>query len=92
MMSGPGVIGGTIVERIVGSIDLAPTFLAIAGVEPLGDMDGKSLLPLVVSQPSEDQTSAGGSSAADRVAKPPRSCTPDPCHGVGVCLQPLNPQ
>ena len=80
MMSGPGIVGGTIVDRIVGSTDLAPTFLAIAGVVTPSDMDGKSLLPIVVSAPSVG------------VARPPKSCQPDPCNGNGVCLQPLKGQ
>ena len=34
-------------QELVGNVDLAPTFLAIAGVSPTAPMDGKSMLPLL---------------------------------------------
>lgn len=144
MMRGPGIPGGSVVSKLVGSTDLAPTFLAIAGVGKSGlptthaahcprclppvdphqlysqelgliriccllslsahhhagairccrcgaaaatpkDMDGKSLLPLVTNSPKPTSPNKQG-------ALPPKACTPDPCHGQGVCLTPLSPQ
>ena len=48
-------------------------------------MDGKSLLPLVTNSPRPTPPNKQG-------ALPPKACTPDPCHGQGVCLTPLSPQ
>jgi N-acetylglucosamine-6-sulfatase len=47
VMSGPGLPEGVTYDGIVGNIDLAPTILDAAGVEPLREPDGLSLLPLV---------------------------------------------
>jgi arylsulfatase A-like enzyme len=38
---------GRVSQAIVGSIDFAPTILAFAGLDPVADADGTSLLPLV---------------------------------------------
>ena len=37
---------GTVVEEVVANIDIAPTLLDAAGLEPPGTMDGRSFLPL----------------------------------------------
>ncbi len=34
-------------DRVVANLDLAPTLLALAGIEPPGFMQGRSLLPLL---------------------------------------------
>ena len=45
---GPGMIDpGTTMTQMVQNIDIAPTMLEIAGVEPPPEMDGRSFLPLL---------------------------------------------
>jgi len=50
---GPGITPGSTWDKPATQVDLAPTFLGIAGLEKPSHMDGKSLLPLLVS--SEDE-------------------------------------
>ncbi len=48
----PGVIPpGSVSDDLVNNLDFAPTFLALAGVEPPQDMQGESLLPLFQENP-----------------------------------------
>ena len=42
MVRGPGVAAGQIRKDLVLNIDLAPTFLDMAGITPPADMDGQS--------------------------------------------------
>ncbi|MCP4641913.1 MAG: sulfatase [bacterium] len=44
---------GLVCEELVSTVDLLPTFLAAAQVEPLDDLPGRSLLPLVCGEPVE---------------------------------------
>jgi arylsulfatase A-like enzyme len=44
---GPGIAKGHVPEQLVANIDLAPTFLALAGVPVPASMQGRSLLPLL---------------------------------------------
>ena len=44
---GPGIAKGASFELPATQVDVAPTFLGLAGVQPPPDMDGKSLLPHV---------------------------------------------
>lgn len=46
-MRGPGIEPATVVDEIILNVDLAPTFLAIAGVPTPVHMDGRSFLPLL---------------------------------------------
>lgn len=47
LMSGPGLPQGLTVDTPVGLVDVAPTLLAFAGAEPLGDTTGRDLRPLI---------------------------------------------
>ena len=49
-ISGPGVKGGRIVDDLTSLTDIAPTFLAAAGVEAPEVMTGKSLWPVLESE------------------------------------------
>lgn len=44
---GPGIDADTTVTELVGNVDLAPTFLDIAGLAPDPDVDGRSFKPLL---------------------------------------------
>ena len=44
---GPGIVPGSVPEGFVANIDLAPTFLELAGLPVLESMQGKSLVPLL---------------------------------------------
>lgn len=48
-ISGPGVVGGRVVDDFVNLPDLAPTFLEAAGVAPPEVMTGRSLWPVLKS-------------------------------------------
>ena len=47
ILSGPGFDGGGEYEALAGNIDIAPTILAAAGVEPLREPDGVPLQELI---------------------------------------------
>lgn len=48
----PRVAPGSVIEPMALTIDLAPTFLELGGVEP-GPVDGTSLVPLLTGKPAE---------------------------------------
>ncbi|KAG1664598.1 N-acetylglucosamine-6-sulfatase [Nymphon striatum] len=47
LVFGPGILPGSTINEPTLNIDLAPTFLDLAGVDIPADMDGSSLLPLL---------------------------------------------
>ncbi len=51
IVRGPGVPAGQTLPHLVSNIDLAPTFVALAGGTPLPTLDGRSLVPLLGAQP-----------------------------------------
>jgi N-acetylglucosamine-6-sulfatase len=44
---GPASRPGSVIDSFVVSIDVAPTFLEVAGAPPARDIDGRSLVPLL---------------------------------------------
>jgi arylsulfatase A-like enzyme len=48
LVSAPGLVKpGATITQVVRNIDVAPTLLDLAGVQTSGDMDGRSILPLL---------------------------------------------
>ncbi|MBA2450229.1 MAG: sulfatase-like hydrolase/transferase [Chloroflexi bacterium] len=54
IVRGPGVDAGRVEERIVGNVDLAPTFARLAGVVAPEYVDGRSLVPLLRDDPPSE--------------------------------------
>jgi N-acetylglucosamine-6-sulfatase len=54
IVRGPGVPAGKILPYLVGNVDLAPTFAALAGVQTPDFVDGRSLVPLWGASPPAD--------------------------------------
>lgn len=52
IMSGPGIQAGRVEKTVVSNIDLAPTFLELAGLTPPPVFDGNSLAPLIAAEPA----------------------------------------
>lgn len=55
LLRGPGVPAGRRVSAPVSSVDLAPTLLALAGVETDVAFDGLDLRPLLMADPSDER-------------------------------------
>jgi N-acetylglucosamine-6-sulfatase len=51
VVRGPGVPAHVTLPHLVGNIDFAPTFLELAGVAPHDEIDGRSMAPLLRSDP-----------------------------------------
>ncbi len=45
ILAGPGLPEGRTVDGVVGTVDLAPTLLGVAGLAPLAEADGRDLSP-----------------------------------------------
>jgi arylsulfatase A-like enzyme/Flp pilus assembly protein TadD len=52
LLRGPGVPAGRRVAGVVSSVDVAPTLLALAGLPPLPDADGRDLTPRLAGAPA----------------------------------------
>lgn len=55
---GPGISPGTMLSALGSNIDIAPTFIDIAGLPPNPEHDGKSLLPMLLSKDGSDERQA----------------------------------
>jgi len=44
-------VGGTVIDRVVANIDVAPTIMEAMGLRPPAHMDGRSMLPLLRGEP-----------------------------------------
>jgi N-acetylglucosamine-6-sulfatase len=58
VIRGPGIPGGSRLEQPATLVDLAPTFLSMAGLPKPSTMDGRSLLPLLVDTSKNDSACA----------------------------------
>lgn len=58
---GPGIRPGTTWGQPATQVDLAPTFLGIAGLDKPSQMDGKSLLPLLIDSDPDGTVGKKGS-------------------------------
>ena len=72
---GPGIKQGMTWDEPATQVDLAPTFLGIAGVAKPPQMDGKSLLPLLTAK-SQEASSAGEGVMPPTVAEHVAAMTP----------------
>jgi len=54
LIAGPGLARGAVDDRhlVSNGLDLLPTFCAVAGLEPLPELEGRSLLPLLTAAPT----------------------------------------
>ena len=66
LMRGPGIAKGATWALPATQVDMAPTFLGLAGLAAPADMDGKSILPHLLD--------AGAAAASP----PPQLSRPDP--------------
>ena len=73
MIRGPGITPGSSMSAVVGNVDITPTLLTLAGIEPPSVMDGKSMAKLLLKRPA-----AEGSPAATYVDKALRAAEAAP--------------
>jgi arylsulfatase A-like enzyme len=64
IVRGPGISAGATAGAFVANIDLAPTFLALAGLRIPNSMQGRSLVPLVLGQSPADWRASDHNPAA----------------------------
>lgn len=57
LVRGPGIVAGRVEQGVALNVDLAPTFLDLAGLPPREDMDGVSLKPLLLGSTSRSSHS-----------------------------------
>ena len=50
LATGPGIAAKSIFDLPATQVDMAPTFLSLAGLQKPPEMDGKSFLPLLVDE------------------------------------------
>ena len=67
-MAGPGIGPGTVWHEPATQVDMAPTFLGLAGIAKPPNFDGKSLVPLLVATPTPAEASSTGTHTAGESA------------------------
>ena len=73
IVAGPGVPQGKVVEGLASNIDSAPTLLDLAGLPPLDDAEGHSLVPMIQGKTSEINPYVYGEEDAGILARSVRS-------------------
>lgn len=63
LVRGPGITRGSTFDQITGNVDVTPTFLDLAGVKAPNFMDGRSMLPWLLSKDVLVSSEESGSSA-----------------------------
>lgn len=53
IIRGPGIRPGITITQLVANIDIAPTILEMAHIDSVGFIDGRSMIPLLMPQPSQ---------------------------------------
>eukprot|EP00756_Hemistasia_phaeocysticola_P060152 Hpha_TRINITY_DN3779_c0_g1::TRINITY_DN3779_c0_g1_i1::g.23856::m.23856/K01137/GNS; N-acetylglucosamine-6-sulfatase len=53
LFSGPGIARNAVMDKMGTQVDLAPTILALAGLGAPSEMDGRSMLANIITQPEE---------------------------------------
>jgi arylsulfatase A-like enzyme len=55
LMSGPGLPRGRVVAQTVRLVDVAPTVIGLAGAEPLPEVEGRDLRPLIAGDEEDER-------------------------------------
>lgn len=71
VVSGPGIPKGTVIDFQGTNVDVAPTILEMMGIEPPEWMDGRSVLPLLVTDPDAPGVPGSVKRSLQRNSKPP---------------------
>jgi arylsulfatase K len=58
ILTGPGIVAGQRCRNLTSLIDLCPTFMEMAGLNPRPGLDGESLLPLATGKTASSRNSA----------------------------------
>lgn len=67
---GPGIAPGSYLTQPATQVDMAPTWLGLAGLAKPAQMDGKSLVPLFIHKAHMEDTSPGAVAASSDIGPP----------------------
>lgn len=73
LVKGPGVPKGAELDFLGTNVDVAPTILGLAGLDTPGYMDGKSIVPLLVTDLGDDSVPASVKRHLSTASKPART-------------------